>query len=150
MSEEILKALIQLFALTAKQDGGIEDKELQYVESFLVQQLGAEASQSWLLDFKKQVGLILDEKARRKLEREKEREKEREQELANDPEARARQEKDKELTSVRESVKILGICKKINKSINQQQKIMAIRCAVNFLLVFTSSNRRTYTTIFCC
>jgi ABC-type multidrug transport system ATPase subunit len=124
MSEEILKALIQLFALTAKQDGGIEDKELQYVESFLVQQLGAEASQSWLLDFKKQVGLILDEKARRKLEREKEREKEREQELANDPEARARQEKDKELTSVRESVKILGICKKINKSINQQQKIV--------------------------
>jgi len=124
MSEEILKALIQLFALTAKQDGGIEDKELQYVESFLVQQLGAEASQSWLLDFKKQVGLILDEKARRKLEREKEREKERELELANDPEAKARQEKDKELTSVRESVKILGICKKINKSINQQQKIV--------------------------
>ena len=35
MSEEILKALIQMFALIAKQDGGIEDKELQYVEVFL-------------------------------------------------------------------------------------------------------------------
>ncbi|MCQ2250944.1 MAG: hypothetical protein MJZ66_07520, partial [Bacteroidales bacterium] len=59
MSEEILSALIQLFALTAKQDGGIEDKELQYVESFLVQQLGAEASQSWMQQFKELVGLII-------------------------------------------------------------------------------------------
>ncbi len=124
MSEEILRALIQLFALTAKQDGGIEDKELQYVESFLIQQLGAEASQEWLLDFKKQVGLILDEKALRKQERERKKQLELEKELANNPEARARMEKDKELTSVKESVKILGICKRINKSINQQQKIV--------------------------
>ena len=124
MSEEILRALIQLFALTAKQDGGIEDKELQYVESFLIQQLGVEAAQEWLLDFKKQVGLILDEKALRKQERERKKQLELEKELANNPEARARMEKDKELTSVRESVKILGICKKINKNINQQQKIV--------------------------
>ena len=124
MSEEILRALIQLFALTAKQDGGIEDKELQYVESFLIQQLGVEAAQEWLLDFKKQVGLILDEKALRKQERERKKQLELEKELANNPEAKARMEKDKELTSVRESVKILGICKKINKSINQQQKIV--------------------------
>ena len=124
MSEEILRALIQLFALTAKQDGGIEDKELQYVESFLIQQLGVEAAQEWLLDFKKQVGLILDEKALRKQERERKKQLELEKELANNPEARAKMEKDKELTSVRESVKILGICKKINKNINQQQKIV--------------------------
>ena len=57
MSEAILKALIQMFALIAKQDGGIEDKELQYVESFLISQLGAEASQPVMLDFKKQVFL---------------------------------------------------------------------------------------------
>lgn len=124
MSEEILRALIQLFALTAKQDGGIEDKELQYVESFLIQQLGVEAAQEWLLDFKKQVGLILDEKALRKQARERQKQLELEKELANNPEARAKMEKDKELTSVRESVKILGICKKINKNINQQQKIV--------------------------
>ena len=110
MSEEILRALIQLFALTAKQDGGIEDKELQYVESFLIQQLGVEAAQEWLLDFKKQVGLILDEKALRKQARERQKQLELEKELANNPEARAKMEKDKELTSVRESVKILGIC----------------------------------------
>ena len=113
-----------MFALTAKQDGGIEDKELQYVESFLIQQLGVEAAQDWLLDFKKQVGLILDEKALRKQARERQKQLELEKELANNPEARAKLEKDKELTSVRESVKILGICKKINKSINQQQKIV--------------------------
>ena len=113
-----------MFALTAKQDGGIEDKELQYVESFLIQQLGVEAAQEWLLDFKKQVGLILDEKALRKQARERQKQLELEKELANNPEARARMEKDKELTSVKESVRILGICKKINKNINQQQKIV--------------------------
>lgn len=120
MSEEILKALIQMFALIAKQDGGIEDKELQYVESFLVQQLGAEASQPIMLDFKKQVGLIEDEKTRRKRERERLKA----LEAGIDPDKKAKDEKDAQLTSVRESVKILGLCKKINKTINNKQKVV--------------------------
>ncbi|MBR6277857.1 MAG: ATP-binding cassette domain-containing protein [Bacteroidales bacterium] len=120
MSEAILKALIQMFALIAKQDGGIEDKELQYVESFLISQLGAEASQPVMLDFKKQVGLIEDEKTRRKRERDRLKQ----LELASDPEKLAKEEKDAQLTSVRESVKILGLCKRINKTINNKQKIV--------------------------
>ncbi|MCR4559506.1 MAG: ATP-binding cassette domain-containing protein [Bacteroidales bacterium] len=120
MSEEILKALIQMFALIAKQDGGIEDKELQYVESFLVSQLGAEASEPVMLDFKKQVGLIEDEKTRRKRERERLKA----LEAGIDPEKKAKEEKDAQLTSVRESVKILGLCKKINKTINTKQKVV--------------------------
>lgn len=124
MSEEILKALIQLFALTAKQDGGIEDKELQYVESFLVQQLGAEASQSWLLDFKKQVGLILTDEERAKKEKQEAKLRKLQEAAANDPEAAQKLKDDAEKTSVKESVRVLGICKKINKTINQQQKIV--------------------------
>jgi ABC-type multidrug transport system ATPase subunit len=120
MSEEILKALIQMFALIAKQDGGIEDKELQYVESFLISQLGAEASEPVMLDFKKQVGLIEDEKTRRKRERERLKA----IEAGIDPDKKAKEEKDAQLTSVRESVKILGLCKKINKTINSKQKVV--------------------------
>ncbi|MFH0757916.1 MAG: ATP-binding cassette domain-containing protein [Bacteroidota bacterium] len=48
MSEEILKALMQLFALITKQDGGIGEKEIAYVERFLVQQIGTESAQAYL------------------------------------------------------------------------------------------------------
>lgn len=94
MSEEILKALIQMFAIIAIQDGGIEDKEMQYVESFLTQQLGKDAANEYLLGFKKQI----DEAT----------------------------EKQKNVTSVKMSVKILGLCRKINKTINQRQKIIVL------------------------
>ena len=40
MSEEILKALMQLFALITKQDGGIGQKETDYVKRFLEQVAG--------------------------------------------------------------------------------------------------------------
>ena len=45
MSEEILKALMQLFAIIAKQDGGLGASEREFVESFLKQQLNEEAVQ---------------------------------------------------------------------------------------------------------
>ena len=53
MSEEILNALTQLLAIIAKQDEGVHIKELEYVESFLTQQLGHEAVQKYLTQFKK-------------------------------------------------------------------------------------------------
>ena len=40
MSEEILKALIRLFAVISKQDGGVTDGERNYVIAFFRQQLG--------------------------------------------------------------------------------------------------------------
>ena len=40
MSEEILKALIRLFAVISKQDGGVTDGEREYVLAFFRQQLG--------------------------------------------------------------------------------------------------------------
>ena len=45
MSEEILRALMQLFAIIAKQDGGVEQNEIEFVKNFLVQQLNEEAVQ---------------------------------------------------------------------------------------------------------
>jgi len=39
MSEELLKALMQLFAIIAKQDGGVEVKEREFVKMFLEQQI---------------------------------------------------------------------------------------------------------------
>ena len=48
MSEEILKALMQLFALITKQDGGIGEKEIEYVNRFLIQQIGVESAREYL------------------------------------------------------------------------------------------------------
>jgi len=47
MSEEVLKALMQLFAIIAKQDEGVETKEREYVKNFLTQQLNEEASEEY-------------------------------------------------------------------------------------------------------
>lgn len=108
-----------MFALISKQDGGIEDKELQYVESFLVSQLGAEASKPKLQDFKTQAGIIKDEKTLRKEARAR-------QKLIDqgiDPDS----EEGKKIlgqTGVTDSVMILGQCKKINKAINAKQKVV--------------------------
>ena len=48
MSEEILKALMQLFALIAKQDSGVASNELIFVKKFLTSQLNHEAVTEYL------------------------------------------------------------------------------------------------------
>ena len=94
MSEEILKALMQLFAIIAKQDEGVVTNEREYVVNFLTQQLNDEAVKEYINLFDQHAGL-LDEK---------------EEEAEGEP-------KKIKLTSVKDSVKILGICKKINKTL---------------------------------
>ena len=88
MSEEILKALMQLFAIIAKQDEGVESSEREFVENFLTQQLNDEAVPEYMAFFDEKAGITGD----------------------ND----GKNSKVK-LTSVKDSVRILGICKKINK-----------------------------------
>ena len=51
MSEEILKALMQLFAIIAKQDEGISEAERNYVENFLKTQLNDELVVDYLALF---------------------------------------------------------------------------------------------------
>ena len=99
MSEEILKALMQLFGLIAKQDGGVEVNETEYVRTFLEQQLNAEAVEEYYSLFLK---FSKDSK------------------LGKETEGKIK------LTSMKDSVKILGICKKINKKLNKEQKVVVL------------------------
>ncbi len=95
MSEEILKALMQLFAIIAKQDEGVEHNELAFVESFLTSQLKEDDVREYLGQFKKQAGYGEDRGSKR-------------------------------LVAVNESVRVLGICRKINKRLDQKQKVVVL------------------------
>jgi ABC-type multidrug transport system ATPase subunit len=110
MSEEILKALMQLFAIIAKQDAGVEFNQVEYVKNFLTQQLGDEEVASYFALFEKQAGLNQDP--------------EKEANQTDNPEKAER--KKKKLTSVKESVRVLGLCKKINKTLTQKQKVVVL------------------------
>ena len=97
MSEEILKALTQLFAIITKQDGGVTDKERLYVIHFFQTELDQETIEEYVR--------LYDEFS----------------DYGKDgAEGRSR------LTSVRDSVKTLGICKKINKTLTQKQKVVVL------------------------
>ena len=98
MSEEILRALMQLFALIVKQDEGVLSGERAYVESFLNQQLNTETASEYLKSFEQQA------------------------QASDDAEDTGK----KRLTSVKDSVRVLGICKKINKTLTQEQKVVSL------------------------
>ncbi len=101
MSEEILKALMQLFGLIAKQDGGVQDTEIDYVKNFLKSQLSAEAVEEYFALFQKH---SFDKKAK----------------SSNNDDGKVK------LTSMKDSVRIIGICKKINKQLNKEQKVVVL------------------------
>ena len=104
MSEEILKALMQLFALLVKQDAGVDSTEVEYIRNFLNQQLTDESAREYLLLFEQHAGL----------------DKESSQASVGDNSDKVK------LTSVKDSVRILGICKKINKTLTQRQKVVVL------------------------
>jgi ABC-type multidrug transport system ATPase subunit len=97
MSEEILKALMQLFAIISKQDDGSTDNQREFVRSFLSSQVNSQKVQEYLN--------LYDEKAG-----------------TND---QAEQSENK-LTSVKDSVRTLAICRKINKTLTHKQKIVVL------------------------
>ncbi len=100
MSEEILKALMQLFGLIAKQDGGVQKNEIEYVRNFLKQQLSANVVEEYFALFQK---------------------------YCKDKRRKVNVDSDAvQLTSMKDSVKILGICKKINKKLNREQKVVVL------------------------
>ena len=104
MSEEILKALMQLFAIIAKQDEGVESTQVEYVKNFLQQQLREEEVKEYFLLFEQHAGSADTDN----------------QENEDD------NNKKTKLTSVKDSVRILGLCKKINKTLTQKQKIVVL------------------------
>jgi ABC transport system ATP-binding/permease protein len=104
MSEEILRALMQLFAIIAKQDEGVEVTQVEYVKNFLQQQLNDEEVKEYFSLFRQYSGL---ENSENGVDNE---------ELKNT----------RKLTSVKDSVRILGLCKKINKTLTQKQKVVVL------------------------
>lgn len=104
MSEEVLKALMQLFAIIANQDGGSGDVHDFYVRSFLKSQI----SEDRIKEFSEYYRSFIKTSAEKE-----------------DPNKR---------TSVKDSVKTLGICKKINKTLNQKQKIIVFARLHEFIL----------------
>lgn len=98
MSEEILKALMELFALIVKLDGGVLYNEREYISKFLTKQLTTEGVREYMALFDFHAGPVIDK--------------------PENPESN--------LPSVKDSVKILGICKKINRTLNQEQKVVVL------------------------
>ncbi|MCU0455141.1 MAG: ATP-binding cassette domain-containing protein [Bacteroidales bacterium] len=98
MSEEILKALMELFALIVKQDGGMIEDERSYVVGFLDKQLSSESVREYLALFDEHAGPVIEKSA----------------------------EAQPAPPSVKDSVKVLGICKKINRTLNQEQKAVVL------------------------
>ena len=96
---------MQLFAIIAKQDEGVESNERDFVVNFLTQQLNDEAVKEYINLFDQHAGLN-DEK--------------------EEDEGEEGKPKKVKLTSVKDSVKILGICKKINKTLTQEQKVVVL------------------------
>jgi ABC transport system ATP-binding/permease protein len=105
MSEEILKALMQLFAIIAKQDVGLSVNEREFVQNFLKQQLNESSVKEYLTLFDSYSEIAKPKK---------------------DEEGNVETEKKPRLTSVKDSVKTLGIAKKINKTLTQKQKVVVL------------------------
>src|SRR6267154_6046651 len=96
MSEEILKALTQLFAIITKQDGGVTENERQFVINFFQQELDQDTVKEYVTLYDDFSGWGKEEEEKNKL------------------------------TSVKDSVKTLGICKKVNKTLTQKQKVVVL------------------------
>jgi ABC-type multidrug transport system ATPase subunit len=106
MSEEILKALTQLFAIITKQDGGPTDTEREFVINFFKARLTAETVDEYVSLYNE----FLIEKRKKRLDKE-----------GNERKARV-----STMTSMKDSVRTLAICKKINKTLAQKQKIIVV------------------------
>ncbi len=96
MSEEILKALTQLFAIISKQDDGVTEAERQFVIRFFQQELDHDSIKEYVEYFDQVSGY------------------------------NSTDEDTGKLTSVKDSVRTLGICRKINKTLTQKQKVIVL------------------------
>lgn len=95
MSEEILVALMELFGLIAKQDDGVSEAEIEYVRLFLKSQIAAESVDEYLSTFMKKA----------------------EQTVKTDKDGKV-------VVASNESVKILGLCRKLAKKLTEEQRVV--------------------------
>ncbi len=99
---------MQLFAIIAKQDNGVDLSEREFVRTFLRQQVNDVKVEEYISLFDKKFGY-------------KEKQKSESQEKTDKA-----PKKERKLTSVRDSVKTLGLSKKINKTLTQKQKVVVL------------------------
>jgi len=134
MSEEILKALMQLFALITKQDGGIGEKEIAYVNRFLVQQIGVDSAKEYLqlyrdtaLDEPDSTSTLADaDTDQTETVSPKDATATDQPDTDSKGQDSATKEPKKKLTSVLDSVRVLKLCKQISRTINQRQKVVVL------------------------
>jgi ABC-type multidrug transport system ATPase subunit len=105
MSEEILRALMEMFALIVKQDGGMLQGEKDYVSGFLTKQLPHKSADEYMQLFLDNAGPI---------------QKEGYKPTGDNP-------------SVRDSIKILNVCKTINRTLTQEQRIISLIRALELI-----------------
>lgn len=115
MSEEILQALMQLFAIIAKQDGVLINGHEKYVHGFLTSQLNSNRVDDYLKLYESFLG-------------------------ESKPETTGTDEKEKNRTSMKDSVRTLSICKKINKTLAQKQKTIVL---IRLLEFFKNDSNRS-------
>ena len=101
MNEEILRALIQLFAIITKQDGAVTMEERNYVKHFFSMELDADSVVQYLSLFDKLVGYDSDNPSFSK--------------SVGDRKA-----------TVKDTLQTLKISKKINKTLSQKQKVIVL------------------------
>jgi ABC transport system ATP-binding/permease protein len=101
MSEEILKALMQLFAIISKQDDGSTANQREFVESFLTSQINSIKVQEYLKFYDEKVG-------------------------NPDSDSQEAGQGTGKLTSMKDSVRTLSICRKINKTLTHKQKVIVL------------------------
>lgn len=97
MSEEILRALAILYGIIAKQDGGTTVKEREFAEKSFRNKINREAVPDYIAIFDTQSEFGQDRSGGKE-----------------------------KLTSVKDSVKTLAVCRKINKTLTRKQKIVAL------------------------
>ena len=98
MSEEILRAMMELFALIVKQDSGMLQNERDYVWAFLTKQLTRKGADEFMSLFLENAGPLPQKNGR--------------------PSSAT--------TSVRDAVRIFNNCKTINKTLTQEQRIIVL------------------------
>lgn len=98
MSEEILRALIEMFALIVKQDGGMLKEELDYVADFLEKQLPHKSADDYLTLFLVNSAGFSDK-------------------MPPAPPGKP---------SAKDSVRVLEICSRINQTLTYEQKVVVL------------------------
>jgi ABC-type multidrug transport system ATPase subunit len=104
MSEEILKALIQLFAVISKQNGGVTEGERRYVLKFFEEQLNHESIPEYISLYDKFSGYGTKHESH-----------------------------NSNSTSLKDSLRALAVSKKINKTLTQRQKVIALIEAIGLI-----------------